>query len=722
MTGPAVRYAGNHDHIRDELRRLDLRIKLRTQTLPLLNQLTPADQIDRTAYISPAEVRWLLNRSHDQPARSRDIDATRRELSALSAQIDARVAASRDGGLALALPRLVDVFGLSVFETQALIVCLAPELRMKYDRLYAYLQDDITRKRPSVDLILDLLCDDEDERWTAQRTFTAAGAAQRWQLLHMVPDPHSPSGSSGLAQFLRLDPRIHRFLLGDNEIDVELTSLVRLRHAPGDTRIVDGAAADMLQRALRADGPDVVYLCSPGEADSVALAVQACGEHGLALLVVDGAEMVTFTPDDAARLLRLACREAVLRDGVLFLQRADVLLGGAFGAAARSLRQVSAEAGVRLFLGGEQPWPAGDTFTDTTVQSITVPAPDLHARTVMWRRHLRVPDPAATRWAAELAAQFTIGEHRIRRAVETARQRCAHRRADVSVTLPDLAAACRDQSDLNLGGLAAKVEPHYGWSDLVLPPQQMEQLHEICDQVRNHRLVYDTWGFSTKLGHGTGLNVLFAGPPGTGKTMAAEVVAGAVGLPLFKVDLSGVVSKYIGETEKNLARIFDEARCSNAILLFDEADALFGKRTEVSDAHDRYANIETSYLLQKLDEHRGLVLLASNLRANLDDAFTRRIRSVVEFPFPDADDRARIWRSHIPADTPVADDLDFAMFADEFAVAGGSIKNIVLNAAFLAAADGHRITAEHLTAGTRREFEKLGKLWNEPKRGQAVAR
>jgi SpoVK/Ycf46/Vps4 family AAA+-type ATPase len=225
--------------------------------------------------------------------------------------------------------------------------------------------------------------------------------------------------------------------------------------------------------------------------------------------------------------------------------------------------------------------------------------------------------------------------------------------------------------------------------------------------------VLHTWGFGSRLGYGTGLGVLFSGPPGTGKTMAAEVLAHELDVDLYKIDLSGVVSKYIGETEKNLARIFAEASSGNAILFFDEADALFGKRTEVSDAHDRYANIETSYLLQRIEEYEGVVVLATNLRQNIDEAFTRRIRFVVEFPFPEADDRRRIWQTLFPPGAPLSADVDLVRLAREFAVTGANIKNIVLHAAFLAAAEGTDIGRPHILRGTRREFEKIGKLWAE---------
>jgi SpoVK/Ycf46/Vps4 family AAA+-type ATPase len=285
------------------------------------------------------------------------------------------------------------------------------------------------------------------------------------------------------------------------------------------------------------------------------------------------------------------------------------------------------------------------------------------------------------------------------------------RPGEANPTLEDLMAACRRQSRHRLGDLAVKIEQVRGWDDLVLPDGTVGQLRELCDQIRFQHRVHETWGFRRALGQGSGVTALFSGPPGTGKTMAAEVIAGDAGLDLYAVDLSATVSKYIGETEKNLARIFDEAQASNAILLFDEADALFGKRTQVTDSHDRYANIEISYLLQRLDAYTGTVILATNMRQNLDDAFTRRLRFLIDFSFPDEAHRLRIWRALVPAQAPLSPDVDFAELARQFPLAGGNIKNVVLNAAFLAAADGGTIGLRHLLHGTRREFDKVGKVW-----------
>ena len=228
--------------------------------------------------------------------------------------------------------------------------------------------------------------------------------------------------------------------------------------------------------------------------------------------------------------------------------------------------------------------------------------------------------------------------------------------------------------------------------------------------MRGRPQVLDEWGVGQKLASSAGVTVLFAGDPGTGKTMAAEIIAGELGLDLYKIDLSTVVSKYIGETEKNLERIFNEAQSSNAILFFDEADAIFGKRSEVKDAHDRYANIEISYLLQRMEMYDGVTILATNLRANLDEAFTRRLQFAVDFPFPEKEDRRRIWQTLFPPDVPREPDLDFDFLARRFKLAGGNIRNIIVNAAYLAAADGQRVTMAHLLHGTRRELQKMGRL------------
>jgi SpoVK/Ycf46/Vps4 family AAA+-type ATPase len=310
-----------------------------------------------------------------------------------------------------------------------------------------------------------------------------------------------------------------------------------------------------------------------------------------------------------------------------------------------------------------------------------------------------------------IANKFHFGGGQIRDAVATARNLARWREPDHGqITMADLYTACRLHSNRKLEALSQKITPNYRWEDIVLPENRLRLLLEISNQAKFRSLVYETWGFDRKLSLGKGLNVLFAGPSGTGKTMAAEIMARELQLDLYKIDLSTVISKYIGETEKKLARIFAEAETSNAILFFDEADALFGKRSEVRDSHDRYANIEISYLLQKMEEYEGIAILATNLRKNMDDAFTRRIAFTVQFPFPEEESRLSIWQKIWPPQTPLAQDLDLDFMARQFRLAGGNIKNIALSAAFLAAADGRIVGMNHLLYATKRELRKMGKV------------
>jgi SpoVK/Ycf46/Vps4 family AAA+-type ATPase len=280
--------------------------------------------------------------------------------------------------------------------------------------------------------------------------------------------------------------------------------------------------------------------------------------------------------------------------------------------------------------------------------------------------------------------------------------------------LERLAPAARAVSSTNLGRLGQEIAPRFRWQDIVLPGAVSELLNEMIIRVRHRPLVFGDWGFTVQHARSASLSALFAGPSGTGKTMAAEVIANELGLPLFRVDLAAVVSKYIGETEKNLAQIFGEAESSSAVLFFDEADALFGKRSEVKDAHDRYANIEVSYLLQRMEDYDGIIILASNMRQNLDEAFVRRLHLTADFPFPDEDARFEIWSRHLPAALPLAEDVDLRLLARHYRLSGGNIRNACVTAAFLAAAEGSPVEMGHFQRAIRREHQKMGKLLLSP--------
>jgi SpoVK/Ycf46/Vps4 family AAA+-type ATPase len=721
--GPVIApYIDNAEHLVDELRWLDVLIGLRTKTLALQGEAAPETQVARTAYITSAEVEWLLAEHAARPRDDEAVTVLRSALAKLRGNIDDRVAQSLVQNVDLALPRLCFLFGLSPFEHAAIVILLAPELRRTYDRVYAYLQDDLTRKRPSVDLILTLLCDGERARWEAQQRFSDGATMLRAALVEKVIDPHHPSGSSSLSQYLKLDPRICAFLMGHHHPDARLAELTRWYEPsstpnplPMDAEVAAGLwrlIEQHLGRETSQRSKLVLYFHGPHGIGKRELSLHIGRRLNCRLLTID-ADTLLARGAEAEGLLRLAFREALLQGALLLVERADLLLQDSARVVLSALQTAISDFGWLVLLAGRTPWIDEKALSGCFFHATQLSHPDVPVRMAMWKHCLADQLSAAADQSAQLAAKFRLTPGQIRAAVDLARAQSLLKPGPKEITTADLTKACREQSNQRLREFAVKVDPHYGWDDLVLPQDKLVHLREICDQVRHQYLVFGDWGFGKKLGHGKGLSILFSGVSGTGKTMAAEVLAGDLELDLYKVDLSGVVSKFIGETEKNLARIFAEAETSNAVLFFDEADALFGKRTEVSDAHDRYANIETSYLLQKMEEYKGVVILATNLRENMDDAFARRIRFVVEFPFPNEASRERIWQTHFPAEAPVSLDVDCQKLAQTFQIAGGTIKNIVLNAAFLAAADGVAISPQHLLHGTKREFEKAGKQWRD---------
>ena len=346
---------------------------------------------------------------------------------------------------------------------------------------------------------------------------------------------------------------------------------------------------------------------------------------------------------------------------------------------------------------------AAPTLGDRTVLLVEVPMPHLGEREQAWSTLTDASD------TSDVAAKFRLSLAQIAEAAEVATI-TAHTRGAATPEPADLDLGARHASSSRLGELASQLTPRYKWTDLVLPDRQRETLASISAYLRHRDHVLTEWGYEKTVARTQGLKVLFAGESGTGKTMAAEVLGGELGLELFRVDLATIVSKYIGETEKNLDRIFEAATGSNAILFFDEADALFGKRSDVSDAHDRYANIEVAYLLQKMEGYPGAVILATNFRQNIDDAFVRRLDFVIDFPFPEPDDRKLIWRLLLPDEAPLADDVDLDFLSVQFKLSGGAIRNCSMSAAFQAADEGTSITMRHLVRAVAQEFGKQGRL------------
>jgi len=727
-TGDVEPYADSAAHLADELRRVDLLLRRRVAAVRAGD---PGQNRGGGLYVADEEVDHLL-----AP------DTTRRTGAPLDERIDAvtdRIAARRertlDAGTELRAVTLAERFDLSPRELDALLVSLAPELDRKYERVYAYLQDDITQTRPSVGLVLDILGEGERDRLAARELFARDAPLVAGGLVSLSAEGDAPL----LAHRVTTDQRVVGYLLGHDGVDPHLADV--LAAVDPDTAVadlpVDDETRDRIERLAptvpedRADSGDAAathplrYVHGPPGVGRTAAVETMCRLAGVSLVRAEAADLVhagAKAPFD--RLVR----EARLRGGAIHVANVDALdseggpSNGASASADAVVRRLDRFEGP-VFLTGEDAWTGRPALDTHEFVSVHLPRPGYERRRELWeRRRDALPgdvDPA------ELAATFRLTAGAMDDAIGTARAFAGGGgTGDANgdeYTAEALYRGCRVQSRETLGALARRTDTAYDWDDIVLPEDTEAQLREVAAHVKHRGTVYSDWGFEDRFSLGTGMNVLFSGPSGTGKTMAAEIIAADAGLDMFKIDLATVVSKYIGETEENLKEIFDEAEHTDAVLFFDEADALFGERSEVSDSQDRYANVEVSYLLQRMEEHDGAVILASNFRENIDDAFLRRINSNVEFPRPDREARAEIWQTIFPEGAPVGD-LDIA-FLSGFEITGGNIKNVALTASFLAADDkrddGPRtVEMRHVVRALRRELQKTGRLVNPEEFGE----
>lgn len=625
---------------------------------------------------------------------------------------------------------LEQTFGLSPFEINLVLVALAPELDLRYERIYAFLQDDVTRKRPTVDLALTLLCSSATDRMARRAHFAPDAPLIQQGLISLIVDPNQLQPSF-LAHFLKLDEQVIRLLLGQAGLDPRLQSFCQrdrpsanLEHSSLDPSIRE-ALNTLAAQSWQSQQPLKLCFCGPSGTGKRRTAA-AIAAHLGAPLIVSNLSQALDLKLELETALPILFREARLQNAVLYLTGLDALAGQEQTLARQLLTsQITDHPGITV-LANQQLRLQIQFHTANTVE-INFAIPNLAQRRNYWQINLHQSRiTISPKQLDALANCFRLTPEQIEQAIISAQNHVCWQRAvqttetshmtqptSSTVTVKDLFTAARSQSSQDLNLLARKIESRYTWNEIILPPDQLDQLREICSQVKNRYVVYSEWGFERRLSLGRGLNVLFSGPPGTGKTMAAEVIANELQLDLYKIDLSQVVSKYIGETEKNLDRIFNAAQNANAILFFDEADALFGKRSEVKDAHDRYANIEIGYLLQKMEEYEGLAILATNLRQNMDDAFVRRLQVIIDFPFPDEGQRQQIWQVVFPPEAPLEKDIDFELLAREIRLAGANIKNIGLAAAFYAAGEEQTIKMTHLIKAARREHQKLGRTWNE---------
>ncbi|MER5891063.1 ATP-binding protein [Streptomyces sp. NPDC001941] len=604
------------------------------------------------------------------------------------------------------LDGLAAAFGLSPLDVDLLLVALAPDLDARFERLYGYLNDDLTRRRPTVGLALELCGHDGTSaarfRLSPAAPLVAGGLVE-------VTEPERPP----LSRVLAVPDRVTAHLLGDTAPDPRLADVLTRAYADpaADPEELRHASA-----AVRGTGGHVHLRARGGDPEG--LAVAALRERGLGALGLDAAVLARRAADVAV-LARAAAREAGLTGAGVVLGPLEALPDKP-DERAHLLRTLCAVLrGVPLFTHGADGWEP--SWAPDTPVTLGVAAPTPERQAVRWRHALERAGGAGadTDALAQSVSAHRLDAGQLRRAADAAVRTAAL--DDRPVGADDLRGAVRAQNGAGLARLARRVEPAVGWDDLVLPALTHRRLRDLAVRARLRDHVLGRWGMRPGGGRGRGVIALFAGPSGTGKTMSAEVVAADLGMDLYVVDLSTVVDKYVGETEKNLERIFTEASAVNAVLLFDEADAIFGKRSEVKDAHDRHANVESAYLLQRMESFDGIAVLTTNLKANLDEAFTRRLDVVADFPVPDAAHRRALWEQCLGGRLPRAQDVDLDFCAERFELAGGSIRACAVSAAYAAAASGEPLTMTQVVTAVAQEYRKLGRLLLEGEFGPHLA-
>lgn len=629
----------------------------------------------RGLYLSEEAVDRLLGTA---PAAPRSPAASRRWE-----ECERAADRAQEAGHRLRLRELAGVLGLSALDVDLLLVGLAADLDPRFEQLFGYLNDDVTRRRPSAAVALALCGADLSDAGARARLLS--GPLVGGDLL-ALEDPDRPLPGRAL----RVPERVVGHLLGDDTPDPGLAAVL-----VDPPELLWGDPAPLM-RALRA-GVLLVYLRESATGSARVVAAEALRAQGHEVVGLDLARLAGER--DAIGLAALAVREARLRG-------AGVVAGPVSAVADRPalLRALRADP-QPVLLHGDAAWDP--EWTDRPPVVVDVPASTAAERTGLWQEAL-----AGDLSAAEIlraTGQFRLGPEQVARAARTARAQAALS-ADGFLTGAHLQAGARAENGSALDRLARRVDPAVGWTDLVLPAAVLQFLRELALRARHRERVLGDWAMRPGGGRSHGVAALFAGDSGTGKTMSAEVVAKDLGLDLYVVNLATVVDKYVGETEKNLERIFTAASGVNGVLLFDEADAVFGRRSEVKDAHDRYANIESAYLLQRMETFDGLVVLATNLRANIDEAFTRRLDVIVDFPLPDPEHRALLWDRCLGRLLARAEDLDLDFLGRSFELAGGGIRSAAVTAAYLAAEDGTPVTMAHLVTAVQREYRKLGRL------------
>jgi hypothetical protein len=723
----ASAYASPREHLEDELALVGKLFERRIHqhweagVLPRIQ-----DEFSGT-FVSSDEVSAILG-GGAAPSEKGElaIAELERDIAGREGEIEARLAAARGAGAPLPFDHMQRVLSLTPSERRALWVLIAVELSSRMRALMRYLVNESSRVYADVGL-LELLVYAGDAREFMVRELAADGRLLALRLVEPVGGRRAYDEAPYLLRSLRVNPRVIELAHGVMRLDRDVARVAELvREPPGSAALLvpdalksqvdallspaGGAAPDVSPSTA---GPPIVVLSGPDGAGRKSLVFGAARAAERPVLHLRCKELTGWDQAELGRLAQALVREALLFDALPLFESVDLLAPHAESGRPDRMRPfegaltaLSAPVAATCAPRDGRPVALGRGLL-----MVDVPVPTEAARATLWRRAL---DGAAPELDFDaVASRYPVtGGVLLRSAAAAAALAAARARSGGAsgVSDGDVHAGLRGTLDIKLSGLGRRVTWRQGWADLILPDDSLEEVREFIARVKHKRRVYDEWGFSRKFAKGLGLSALFAGPPGTGKTMVAGIIAHELALDLYQIDLSRIVSKYVGETEKNLAELFDAAEAGHAVLLFDEADSLFAKRTEVKSSVDRYANLEVNYLLQRMEAFGGITILTTNMDSAIDDAFRRRISFRVNFPFPEPEDRRRLWQVMIPSEADLAGDIDFDLLSHKYEMSGGYIRNAVLRAAFLAADDRSPITMRHMMRAANLEYQAMGKV------------
>jgi adenylate kinase family enzyme len=716
----AAMYSNDREYFEDQWEWLDSSIALRLHLQERFERRSLA------AYASTEEAlsEFQLFDNIRATASVQDNDALTLRLlkgvELIERRIESRLKSSEEANVFLSLPYLSRVFGLSDYEAKGVIVCLAIEVDRKYEASYELLQRDKSAKLPTPDLISQLVSRSEEDRKLLRAVFDEEGPLKKYFLRQEISTNRM---GTLLNRPIKLDERIVRFLLHSGDVPPSMDTYVTFIHANkthppliGNMDIQNKMRQWITNRILDSEKPShplIISLWGKSGSGKKTQAFHLCQYFNQSVLCVD-LEKWPASKDNAREMMSHLFREATIQQAVLVFSHFEAWVDKAERVlsteATHLLLELSEMTGIVFLLTDEPCQPLDkQRLIDLEVE---LPAMSDADRSQAWTQLTASYSVDSTiDWEA-LSARFLFNVGQMKDTLKTAKTMSEWNR-DGAEAAPigwrDMIQASYKQLNHSLGNKSKRLSPKNNWGDLILPAVQKEKLQHACNHIQYKHTVYGRWGFDKKLSYGTGISLLFSGPPGTGKTMASEIVAKELDMEIYKIDLSQIISKYIGETEKNLREIFDEAQASYAVLFFDEADALFGKRSEVKDSHDKNANTEVAFLLQKMEEYRGISILATNYLQNMDEAFLRRINYVIRFPFPDEKQRETIWQHIFPVQTPLEKDIDFSFLARKLQMAGGSIKNIALTAAFLASGKDEKVGMNHIFKAYQYELDKTNR-------------